>query len=966
LSNTDQTEFPLSKIRRIAIELKDYYFFHSPYQTGQGDKRFIGRQRKIDQLKNILNNTVSNSGNYLITGYRGAGKTSFVNMVLTEIELPYSLSGRIKQICRIWVGLSISLLFFLFYLNLSFMNFLSVMILLIFFSWWYLFHFNSERPVFNSPLRNGFIEIKTNPSQKMEKQIRYIIRIGLFIPRNGSPGDTLNNLARSIIIVSLGTILIQFIRCMSNWFEDIISCQFFFIIILFFYWLLLRYVDLIISCKKGEDSRWRWFWSFGKDFFEKISIEFKKRLKPRLVIRLNLNYENLTERNLLGLISHSLYKGFKRWRYTYFQLSLRIFLMLLLWCLVSWLYQSLEQNYPPFRDLKSHLKNKIIRLFDGFPIETQNKFTKKYGPNNSVIETEYSHSLVIKDSNNQHSIFFISIYNDLNRLYTKFRGKVHEIYKNSIPYYIIDFFFGSAFFKYLYPPTLKPLLLCCFIFIFILLYCLRHSNFLNLPGQVRVLRLLKELDERTTAAITLQSGMELKTASGLLNWLRRKQTVYPLADERTIEQGILLALEEISRMFTLFGHPNVIFVFDELDKIALPEETIEKETGQKLNMSSYENMRRRLQQVEKILSNLKQLLTTAYAKFIFIAGSDMYDASLADFTGRTSLHSSIFNQTFYVNSFLTDHSDPDENILTEAFVCRFLLPTNEKAWPKVNDFMDYVEKRFEIKNEEVKEKIRSLLQDFIYYLTYRGNGSPKKITELMERFIKPLPPNTINNEWIIFSERQRSHYLVFNFPQQFEIGCTARLLNPVFQTLQRATGLLNDKLATSLLMVLDYLFKFHRAAFRVDCLERMPEMLYIHRDPDLRNVISEILRQFETTYLEKVHNGLFDYRFTNRIKGEIDFAARISDLESAAFNFSLDETRESEQYLRRQLQQQLETYQKEGEKKQSQPKYNIGRLYEMVGDLHAFDEEYDQAITEYFNALEYLENETKNKNEVCQ
>ena len=55
--------------------------------------------------------------------------------------------------------------------------------------------------------------------------------------------------------------------------------------------------------------------------------------------------------------------------------------------------------------------------------------------------------------------------------------------------------------------------------------------------------------------------------------------------------------------------------------------------------------------IQKLLSNLKFFLTTAKAKFIFIAGREMYDAALADVSDRNFFIGSIFHDVIYVDSF---------------------------------------------------------------------------------------------------------------------------------------------------------------------------------------------------------------------------------------------------------------------------------------------------------------------------
>lgn len=75
-------------IKDIYLELPDYKYHHSPLD-GEGDSNeiddeiFIGRQKIKDKFLNILLEG-KNNGAYLVTGYRGMGKTSFVQKTIQE------------------------------------------------------------------------------------------------------------------------------------------------------------------------------------------------------------------------------------------------------------------------------------------------------------------------------------------------------------------------------------------------------------------------------------------------------------------------------------------------------------------------------------------------------------------------------------------------------------------------------------------------------------------------------------------------------------------------------------------------------------------------------------------------------------------------------------------------------------------------------------------------------------------
>ncbi|MEM8566759.1 MAG: ATP-binding protein [Bacteroidota bacterium] len=74
-----------SKVNDVYIKLNNYSFFHSSLDTGQIEERFVGRESLVEKLKELLTNNASRSGAYLITGFRGVGKSSLVNKVLSEL-----------------------------------------------------------------------------------------------------------------------------------------------------------------------------------------------------------------------------------------------------------------------------------------------------------------------------------------------------------------------------------------------------------------------------------------------------------------------------------------------------------------------------------------------------------------------------------------------------------------------------------------------------------------------------------------------------------------------------------------------------------------------------------------------------------------------------------------------------------------------------------------------------------------
>lgn len=76
------------KIKPIIIELKNYSYYHSAISDDEDDynNRFIGRSNLITKIRSFVMESSKNSGTYLISGFRGMGKTSVVNKALSNLN----------------------------------------------------------------------------------------------------------------------------------------------------------------------------------------------------------------------------------------------------------------------------------------------------------------------------------------------------------------------------------------------------------------------------------------------------------------------------------------------------------------------------------------------------------------------------------------------------------------------------------------------------------------------------------------------------------------------------------------------------------------------------------------------------------------------------------------------------------------------------------------------------------------
>lgn len=73
-----------SKVKRVNIPIPGFKFFHKASSEEEVDPKFIGREQISDKLYAWLKDDPT-GGSYLVTGFRGMGKSSFVGRVLNQL-----------------------------------------------------------------------------------------------------------------------------------------------------------------------------------------------------------------------------------------------------------------------------------------------------------------------------------------------------------------------------------------------------------------------------------------------------------------------------------------------------------------------------------------------------------------------------------------------------------------------------------------------------------------------------------------------------------------------------------------------------------------------------------------------------------------------------------------------------------------------------------------------------------------
>lgn len=78
---------PLAELPRFALDVplaRDFRFVHEPLAGEALARRYVGREDLVRQAAERLCH--ADAGTILITGYRGVGKTSFVNRVISAVR----------------------------------------------------------------------------------------------------------------------------------------------------------------------------------------------------------------------------------------------------------------------------------------------------------------------------------------------------------------------------------------------------------------------------------------------------------------------------------------------------------------------------------------------------------------------------------------------------------------------------------------------------------------------------------------------------------------------------------------------------------------------------------------------------------------------------------------------------------------------------------------------------------------
>lgn len=527
---------------------------------------------------------------------------------------------------------------------------------------------------------------------------------------------------------------------------------------------------------------------------------------------------------------------------------------------------------------------------------------------------------------------------------------------------------------------------CCFPYTFYLAYFLIGYSILSVCEKAAIFLLARyyslpfmslsivrndliRLNERIDASIKQQISGKIKE----WGFLREKQ--YQLASVREIEHELISIFEKINQIGgtpLLFPKVRFIFVLDELDKadvkVLKTDDKNEEEEQQLIppsasndSLGSTYSPRKRKNNLIRTLAGMKYFLSTVKAKFIFVAGQELYDAYLADLSDRQFSLSSIFNEVISVDSFLKSYSSNTSILtMTERLLCKQLMTVEQRSkdghiYPAYETLQHYYTLLSTSKNNSPKhphwklelEQRILFLYHFLYYLIHTSNGSPKKMILNLETYIKPQ--SYIDDKYIDEDDKT-DFYLSFGDTHNFKINFVHYLAFPTIQGLVNQSQLYTDKLLVSSSFLVNHIYKYHNTGFSWRNLEYIPELLDINKMPGLRDFIGTMINFMRQVHLESIFCGLYLFKFPMHLAEEISIASNRSDELSALFNFSRDDSLAiKEHYL------SLIRYYSDKTKTGCEGEATLlPSIHHILGDVYLAEEEYAIAIAEYQTALQLL------------
>ena len=372
----------------------------------------------------------------------------------------------------------------------------------------------------------------------------------------------------------------------------------------------------------------------------------------------------------------------------------------------------------------------------------------------------------------------------------------------------------------------------------------------------------------------------------------------------------------------------------------------------------------------------------------------MLDSYESERGSMSSLYESLFNRVFEVPSLLTDPSDHNRqrlHSLVEVFVCRQIMDVDvavylwlmkahmtsdhDSEWGedlarKINyspfclqTYYQYlVQAAKKDKADWVDERRIILgLRNFIQFLTLHSWGNPKRLISLFEHFTKAVSEIDWRQKKLV-SEislpcAETKFVLQFGLVDQQRIMLASNLYVQLYHDMGRMLAGSGDKVVVSTMAALQYILKFHRNAFSRYHLEQMSVVLSTHRSPEVNNMIDILMSRVLRPMIRRIRNSHYRYRFNSDYEQELRYISKVSDIESAAFNFSLDATAGVKRHYEYLIEKEINSESNRLGNTQSKLDRALCIVAPSIilGDLFFLEQSHIQAHVHYQKAVEVLD-----------
>lgn len=887
-----------SKVKRINIELPDYEYFHSPSNVDNIDNRFIGREALIEKFKNILTNSKTKTGAYLVTGYRGMGKSSFVSKVLSLITIPQEPKIKWKWIiiCLMFIAAS-NLIFhnfpnlFIFkkIFNIPLVYIVFIVVLTIITNFKIIFR---ER-IISILLKEYFPGLK---ERYFKRKKRVVLRLNLGHEILNEK-DILSLIAKSIqkgfknyaysfrqntIYYLLKLALLLFL---SHTICDKTTLQESFLGDKSFYTVLLPSQKIEILDAKDDSI---FCGQINKIFFPKDTLNNNKNdiLLTRKLYNCNdsvlLNWNNsdyltLITRKAIWIVN-----------------TVDIYLYSSYLLVSNFINKSV--TFADKHIIPTHINYFFIITF--FTLLLFLGFTTRLILTSPLIPYT-SRRLILRQLNDlneqiEASIFMESagsanLSNDyLGLNLSKKKSKQYPIASvRVIEKGLID-----------------------------VLDEMRRIMSIPQPEFIIVFDELDKIDPGFNTNLNDKEeelpGFE-SSVSGFVGGTSTRQR----------KQNVLKLMANM-KYFITTAEAKFIFISNrELYDAFLAD-----------------------------VSDREFAISSIFHEVFYVDSflSDSSDQNHYDVTSMTE---------HYVCNFLFPKNYKLNNEINKLSLKEYNRYLKERIFKSKRRYTSEEIQLLEYKREKVIMLLYQFVH-YLTHLSNGApkkitNFFEKYVRNENDSLIRSDSINVKRNGLLSYF-RKPKFYLSFGFQDQNKIGFIHYLANPVMLAIINNVSDYGDKLLVSASFLIDHIFKFHKNGFSWRNLEHTPEILEINRTPELRNFMGSILSFLNQTHISPIVSGLYMFKFPKKISEEISFISRLSEEASAVFNFTLDESLS----VKRHYMKLLEYYKKRyntfahANIEKGDFIHSIAGIHHILGDLHMLDEEYTEAIFEYQDCIQNI------------